>query len=213
MDQYQILILDGVVVKRRTGAGAQKRVVLVALEIREDGKKEIIDFQQAAYKSQSAWEGFLNSLYQRGLTGSKLKLILTDGGSGLRAALPWVYGSIPIQRCWAHKTRNVLNGVKKIDPPALKKDLHQISHAKNELCAKRAAKQFVMKWQESYPKAVLCLRSDLPELMAFFKVDLPLRQRNFGRPMPLKDVSERSEDEPGRWAPSRTQPASIESYL
>lgn len=175
VDQYPVLILDGVVLKRRTGAGAQKRVVLVALGIREDGKKEIIDFQQAASESQSAWEGFLNSLYQRGLIGSKLKLILTDGGNGLKAALPLVYGSIPVQRCWAHKTRNVLNCVKKIDQLAVKKDLHRISHGKNELCAKRAAKQFVMKWQERYPKAVLCLRSDLPELMTFFKVDLPLR--------------------------------------
>lgn len=175
MDQYQILILDGVVLKRRTGAGAQKRVVLVALGIREDGKKEIIDFRQAASESQSAWEGFLNSLYHRGLIGSKLKLILTDGGSGLRAALPLVYGSIPIQRCWAHKTRNVLNCVQKIDQPAVKKDLHRISHGKNELCAKRAVKQFAMKWHQRYPKAVLCLRSDLPELMTFFKVDLPLR--------------------------------------
>ncbi len=174
-DQYQALILDAVVLKRRTGVGAQKRVVLVALGIREDGKKEIIDFRQAASESQSAWEGFLNSLYHRGLSGSKLKLILTDGGSGLKAALPLVYGSIPVQRCWAHKTRNVLNGVKKIDQPAVKKDLHRISHAKNALCAKRAAKQFAMKWQQRYPKAVLCLRSDLPELMTFFKVDLPLR--------------------------------------
>jgi len=174
-DQYQVLILDGVVLKRRTGAGAQKRVVLVALGIREDGKKEIIDFRQAASESQNAWEGFLNSLYHRGLIGSKLKVILSDGGSGLKAALPLVYGSIPIQRCWAHKTRNVLNGVKKIDQTAVKRDLHRISYSKNALCAQRAAKQFVMKWQQRYPKAVLCLQSDLPELMTFFKVDLPLR--------------------------------------
>lgn len=174
-DQYQVLILDGVVLKRRTGAGAQKRVVLVALGIREDGKKEIIDFRQAASESQSAWEGFLNSLYHRGLSGSKLTLILTDGGSGLKAALPLVYGSIPVQRCWAHKTRNVLNYVKKIDQPVVKKDLHRISYSKNALCAQRAAKQFVIKWQQRYPKAVLCLRSDLPELLTFFKVDLPLR--------------------------------------
>lgn len=174
-DQYQVLILDGVVLKRRTGAGAQKRVVLVALGIREDGKKEIIDFRQAASESQSAWEGFLNALYHRGLIGSKLKLILTDGGSGLRAALPLIYGLVPLQRCWAHKTRNVLNCVKKIDQPAVKKDLHRISYSRNELCAQRAAKQFAMNWQERYPKAVSCLLSDLPELMTFFKVDLPLR--------------------------------------
>lgn len=175
MDQYQVLILDGVVLKRRTGAGAQKRVVLVALGIREDGKKEIIDFRQASSESASAWEAFLNSLYHRGLTGSKLKLILTDGGSGLRAALPLVFGLVPIQCCWAHKTRNVLNQVKKIDQPAVKKDLHRISHTKNELCAQRAAKQFIVKWQERYPKAVACLLSDLPELLTFFRTDLPLR--------------------------------------
>ncbi len=170
-DQYQVLILDGVVLKRRTGVGAQKRVVLVALGIREDGKKEIIDFRQVVSESQSAWEGFLNSLYHRGLSGSKLKLILTDGGSGLRAALALVYGSIPIQRCWAHKTRNVLNRVKR----AVKKDLHRISHAKNALCAQQAAKQFSVKWQQRYPEAVLCLRSDLPQLLTFFRCDLPLR--------------------------------------
>lgn len=174
-NQYQVLILDGVVLKRRTGVGAQKRVVLVALGIREDGKKEIIDFRQAASESQSAWEGFLNSLHHRGLSGSQLKVILTDGGSGLRAALALVYGSIPLQRCWAHKTRNVLNRVKRVDQPAVKKDLHRISHAKNALCAQQAAKQFSVKWQQRYPEAVLCLRSDLPQLLTFFKCDLPLR--------------------------------------
>jgi transposase-like protein len=147
----------------------------VALGIRENGKKEIIDFRQAASESQSAWEGFLNSLYHRGLIGSKLKLIPTDGGSGLRATLPLIYGFVPIQRCWAHKTRNVLNQVKKIDQPAVKKDLHRISHAKTALCAQRAAKQFAVKWQQRYPKSVFCLLSDPPELLSFFKADLPLR--------------------------------------
>jgi len=61
-DQYEILILDGVVLKHKTGAGAQKRTVLVALGIRPDGKKEIIDFRQAFSESQYAWEGFLNHL-------------------------------------------------------------------------------------------------------------------------------------------------------
>ena len=122
-DQYQVLLLDGIVLKRKTGAGAQKRTVLVALGIRADGKKEIIDFRQTSSESQSAWEGFLNHLYQRGFEGSTLKLIITDGGSGLQAALPLVYGQIPHQRCWAHKTRNILNTVKRADQKALKTKL------------------------------------------------------------------------------------------
>lgn len=119
-DQYKVLVLDGVVMKRKTGLGAQKRTVLVALGIRADGKKEVINFRQTSSESQYAWEGFLNHLYARGLTGENLKLILTDGGKGLKAALPLVYGQVPVQRCWAHKTRNVLNCVKKADQPCQK---------------------------------------------------------------------------------------------
>lgn len=173
-DQYEVLILDGVVLKRKTGAGAQKRTVLVALGIRPDGKKEIIDFRQAFSESQYAWEGFLNHLYQRGLKGQALKLIVTDGGKGLKAALPLVYGQIPVQRCWAHKTRNVLNHVKKADQKVVKKALHKISHAPNLPKAQQAAQRFVQRWQPIYPKATACLLKDLPELLTFLTIPLNL---------------------------------------
>lgn len=173
-DHYEVLILDGIVMKRKTGAGAQKRTVLVALGIRPDGKKEIIDFRQAFSESQYAWEGFLNHLYQRGLKGSLLKLIVIDGGKGLQAALPLVYGSIPVQRCWAHKTRNVLNYVKKIDQRKVKNALHSISHAPTLVKAQQAAGRFVMHWQPHYPKAIACLLKDLPELLTFLGVRLTL---------------------------------------
>jgi len=87
VDQYEVMLLDGVVIKRKTGSGAQKRVILVALGIRPGGKKEIIDFTQAQGESQLAWEGFLHQLYERGITGQNLKLMITDGGPGLHAAL------------------------------------------------------------------------------------------------------------------------------
>lgn len=160
--------------KRKTGMGAQKRTVLVALGIRADGRREIIDFQQAQGESQAAWEAFLNHLYQGGLKGSGLKLILTDGGKGLQAALPLVYGPIPVQRCWAHKTRNVLNKVKKADQPMVKQDLHRISHAETLPQAQQAAKRFLEHWQNTDPKAVLCLQKDLPDLLTFHRVDLAL---------------------------------------
>jgi putative transposase len=76
--------------------------MLVALGIKADGKKEIIDFRQVAGESKTAWEGFLNHLYQRGLQGEALKLVVVDGGKGLLAALDLVYGQVPLQRCWAH---------------------------------------------------------------------------------------------------------------
>ena len=67
-NRYTALMLDGVVLSRKTGAGALKRPVLVALGLRPDGKKEIIDFRLAASESAAEWERFLTDLYRRGLT-------------------------------------------------------------------------------------------------------------------------------------------------
>jgi putative transposase len=173
-DHYQVLLLDGLVVKRKTGVGSQKRTVLVALGIRPDGKKEVIDFYQAPSEKKSHWEAFLHNLYRRGLQGENLKLIVTDGGKGLLAALPFAYGQIPVQRCWAHKTRNVLNYVKRTDQKAVKKDLHRISHAKNLRRAQQAAQRFMRRWEGLYPQATQCLKADLPELLTFLQTSVSL---------------------------------------
>lgn len=173
-DAYEVLLLDGIVIKRRTGIGVQKRSVLVALGIRSDGKKEVIDFRQVQGESQAAWEGFLHDLYRRGLEGQSLKLIVIDGGKGLNAALHLVYADVPIQRCWAHKTRNVLNYVKRADQNKVKNSLHRISYAANLRQAQKAAQRFMDRWQPSYPKAVACLRQDLPEMLTFLQVKVSL---------------------------------------
>jgi len=173
-DQYEVLVLDGIVMKRKTGTGAQSRTMLVALGIKPDGSKEIIDFRQVAGESGTAWEGFLNHLYQRGLKGDALKLLIVDGGKGLLAALDLVYGQVPLQRCWAHKTRNVLNHVKRADHGKVKRSLHRISHARNLREAQKAAQRFVLRWQATYPKAVQCLQNDLPELLSFLQVKMGL---------------------------------------
>ncbi len=169
-DHYEVLVLDGIVMRRKTGVGAQRRTMLVALGIKADGKKEIIDFRQAPGESQSAWEGFINDLYRRGLEGHALKLIVVDGGKGLLAALPLVYAHVPLQRCWTHKTRNVLNYVKRADQETVKRSLHRISHARNLREAQKAAQRFVARWTQMYPKAVDCLQKDLPELLAFLQI-------------------------------------------
>ncbi len=169
-DTYEVLFLDGIVLKHKTGLGTPKRTVLVALGIRPDQKKEIIDFRQVRSESQSACEGFLTSLYQRGLQGQNLKLIVVDGGKGFDAALSLVYGDIPMQRCWAHKTRNVLNYVKRADQKAVKKDLQKISRARTLRLAQQAAQRFVRRWQTRYPKATRCLTQDLTELLAFLRI-------------------------------------------
>jgi putative transposase len=167
---YRFLFLDGVVLKRKTGMGSVKRVVLVALGMAQDGRKEVIDFTIAHGESQAAWDAFLSDLYKRGLKADGIELIVTDGGKGLLAALPFVYPGIPIQRCWAHKTRNVLNCVRKVDQGAVKKDLAVISNARGIRQARTALKRFADTWEMDYPKAVASLRDSEEELLAFFSI-------------------------------------------
>ena len=165
---YRVLMLDGVVLSRKTGAGSLRRPVLVALGLRPDGKKEIIDFRLATAESAAQWEQFLTDLYRRGLTGEGLELICVDGGTGLLAALPIVQPDFPVQRCWAHKIRNILDKVRKADRDAVKTDLHEIMNAKNRVAARSAAGRFARRWSERYRGAVACLRGEQDELLSVF---------------------------------------------
>jgi putative transposase len=172
-NRYRVLLLDGVVLSRKTGGGALRRPVLVAMGITLEGRKEILDFRLAPAESQPAWEAFLHDLHARGLSGDGLALIVTDGGAGLLAALPLVYPRVAVQRCWAHKTRNVLDKVRLADRARLKRDLHRISHAAHRTEARRAARRLVERWRDRYPAAVRCLVQDLEALLEFLRFDDP----------------------------------------
>jgi putative transposase len=168
-DLYRVLVLDGVVLRRKTGAGALARPVLVALGLRPDGRKEVIDFRLAGAESAAQWELFLGDLIRRGLTGERLDMLCVDGGSGLLAALPTAFPGIPVQRCWAHKIRNVLNKVRKPDQAAIKASLHRIMNAQTLPQARSAARRFADRWEGTYPGAVACLRADLDDLLTCFR--------------------------------------------
>ena len=169
-DAYKVLMLDGVVLARKTGAGAIRKPVLVALGLRPDGKKEIIDFRLAkGGESEVEWERFVSDLQRRGLSGKRLEMICVDGGSGLLAALPTVFPTVPVQRCWAHKIRNVLDKVRVADQPAAKRALQAIMNADHEPAARHAARRLADRFEDVYPKAVACLRDDLDELLTCWR--------------------------------------------
>jgi putative transposase len=174
---YRVLMLDGVVLARKTGAGAVRRPVLVALGLRPDGRKEVIDYRLAASESAAEWERFLTDLFRRGLTGDDLEMICVDGGSGLRAALPVVYPGIPVQRCWAHKIRNVLDKVRRADRNQVRAGLHAVMNADNRPKALAAARRFADRWQAKYPTAAACLRNDLDELLTCFRYKTPKKRK------------------------------------
>ncbi|HVN25319.1 MAG TPA: IS256 family transposase [Syntrophorhabdales bacterium] len=169
--KFRALILDGIIIKRKTGAGTLTRPVLVALGIRPDGKKEVIDFYLAKAESGAAWNRFLTDLTNRGLAAPEV--ICADGGEGLISILPEVFPHIPLQRCWAHKMRNILDKVPKKKQKAVKRGLQKIYSAKNLREAQRAAARWTKSWIEKYPKAVKCLRDDLEDLLTCFQFDDP----------------------------------------
>lgn len=168
-NRYKVLMLDGVVLSRKTGAGAVKRPVLVALGVLPDGRKEVIDFRLARSESAAEWQLFLDDLYRRGLTSEGLDMVCVDGGQGLLAALPNVYPRLPVQRCWAHKIRNVLAKVRVADQAAVKRALHKVMNADTRPEALAAARRFADRFEADYPKAVACLRDDLDDLLTCFR--------------------------------------------
>jgi putative transposase len=176
-DRYQVLLLDGVTQKLHSGMGkAKTKIVLVAYGITHTGHRELIDFMVSPSESQNAWYGFLNRLYLRGLEGEGLRLIVSDGGSGLTAALPQIYPEVKHQRCWAHKLRNIADKVRKIDEQRVLAGAKRIYLAPHHRAAMQTFRRWRDRWINQYPQAVACLERDLETLLTFFDFPPDIRQ-------------------------------------
>ena len=173
-DEWAYLFLDGVSLRVRRPSGRKRVQMLVAYGVRANGTRQLLAFLRSQGESQAAWEGFLNDLYRRGLSGNNLLLIVTDGCAGLAAALQTVYPQVKHQRCWVHKMRNILEHVCKRDYEAVKADAQAIYRADDRRQAERVARRFRAHWQSTYAAMVKRLERDLPELLTFFDFPRPL---------------------------------------
>lgn len=168
VDEVVYLFFDGIYLKDRALLGSRKRPVLVAYAIYQSGRREFIHFRIAKNESEAEWSKFLQELVQKGLKGSLLELIITDGCPGLIAALEMVYPYTPRQRCWVHKLRNVTKKIKKADAEECLHGAQRIYSAPHKKAAIRAFKAWKIRWQKLYPNAVHCIEEDLESLLAFF---------------------------------------------
>jgi len=169
LDEYQYLFLDAITLKIRYNNKYRNRKILAAYGITVFGKRRLIAFTQAKGESFDAWEGLVNNLYQRGLKGDNLKLIATDGSKGLHLAIGIVYPHVPLQRCWAHKLRNVSNYLKKIYQDECINDARNIYLAQSKYHALSIFKSWKKKWLSKSSRAVHCLEKDLEELLNVFQ--------------------------------------------
>jgi len=169
-DDYVYLFLDGVVLKVRDRSGpVRRRVVLVAYGITPTGRRELLAYQLAHNgESEACWGEFLHDLFLRGLEGRSLRLIVSDGGKGLAAALPLVFPRIPVQLCWAHKLRNIADKVPKKEGSCVA-EAAAIYRAASQSEAQRAFRDWKQHWEHRRPQAVACVERDLDSLLHFFR--------------------------------------------
>lgn len=181
LDEYQFLFLDGINISVRYGSKSIKKTVLAAYGITLFGQREHIDFRVVKAESKDAWEAFLTHLYNRGLKGENLKLIVTDGGKGLIAALQFVYPEIKHQRCWFHKLQNLQKLLKKADQKEVIKALQRIYNAESRAKALNAFKAFKHNWSVLYPNLIKSVEKDLEELLNFLTIPIKEDCRQFIR--------------------------------
>lgn len=166
--QYVYVWADGIHAKVRLEDEAnQKQCFLVLMGATPDGQKELIAVQDGYRESEQSWSELLTDLKQRGLASAP-KIAVGDGALGFWAALRKVFPETNEQRCWVHKTANVLNNMPKSVQPKAKGDLHEIWQAETRKDAERAFDDFLEKYGAKYPKACDCLRKDRRELLAFY---------------------------------------------
>jgi transposase-like protein len=168
--QYVYLWVDGVYFHVRMEEA--KHCVLIVIGATEEGKKELLAISDGYRESEQSWREILLDLKQRGLTVDP-KLAVGDGSLGFWKALPQVYGSTRSQRCWVHKTANVLNALPKSQQPKAKSALQDIWLAATKQDAERAFDLFLESYGDKYPKAADCLKKDRDVLLSFY--DFPAR--------------------------------------
>lgn len=168
-DEYQYLLFDGIYLNCKSPVYKVRRCILVCYGIKKNGKKELIDFLMTKKgESQEAWENFLNRLYHRGLEGMTLEMITIDGNKGLYNAVKFIYPNVGIQRCWAHKMRNIANKCPRKLQEEVIKDARVIYSQEDRNKAIAAYKRWHDKWKKTLPKAVKCLEDDIEELLTFY---------------------------------------------
>jgi transposase-like protein len=162
--RYAYLFVDGVHVSVRLGEDP-KLCLLVVIGVREGGTKELLAVEDGYRESTDSWSAVLRDLKRRGLDCPKL--VVGDGALGTWAALRDVFPEAREQRCWVHKTANVLDCLPKRLQPRAKTMLHAIVEAPKAL-AKLALERFREEFGAKYPKALAKLDDDWKPLTAFY---------------------------------------------
>ena len=162
--RYVYMWADGIYCNVRM---EEKQCLLVIVGATKDGRKELIAIEGGFRESELSWTEVLIDLKHRGLTEAP-ELAVGDGALGFWKALAKVYDTTRWQRCWVHKTANVLNKLPKSMQAKAKKKLHQIWMAPERNEAEKHFDDFIEIYGTKYPKATECLQKDREVLLTFY---------------------------------------------
>ena len=163
-DQWVYLWVDGIYSGLR--AETQRLCALVVIGMNAHGEKHLLALEDGIRESTQSWREVLLNLKARGLVSPALAI--GDGALGFWAALEEVFPGTRHQRCWCHKTQNVLNALPKSVQPKAKQGLQDIWRAETKVRAEQAFDVFHATYELKYPKATACLDKDREELLMFY---------------------------------------------
>jgi len=163
-EEYVYIWVDGIHFKVRTGEN--KLCTLVVMGATRDGHKQLIAVEGGYRESQESWGCLLRDLRARGLKPPRL--FIGDGALGFWAAAAEVYPESRNQRCWVHKTANVLDKLPKSLQEKAKSMIHDMYLAETKAEALEAHARFTAVFADKYPRAVNCLNDSFDELFAFY---------------------------------------------
>src|ERR1019366_4064865 len=145
----------------------EAQCILVIIGATPEGKKELVGLTDGIRESAQSWKELLLDLKHRGLAFAP-KLVIADGALGFWKAVAEVWGKAREQRCWVHKTANVLNKLPKSVQPKAKTALQNVWMAETRKDAEAAFDHFIELYEVKYDKAVACLKKDREALLAFY---------------------------------------------
>lgn len=163
--EYVYFWVDGIHFGARLEDASQCMLVIIGAT--KHGTKELIALVDGYRESEQSWLEALNDLKRRGLKAAP-KIAVGDGALGFWKALPQVFGETRWQRCWMHKTGNVLDKLPKAIQGRAKQNLHQIWMAETKAEAEKAFDHFIESYESKYPKATECLAKDRDVLLTFY---------------------------------------------
>ncbi len=161
------LYLDGIALRVRIANKVVSAPVLVGLGVKADGQKVVLDLELLQSESTECWGGFVEGLIERGL--KRPCLVILDGNKGLRAAVEKSWPGIKVQRCTVHKLRNLERHTPRHALEEVKTDYHRIIQAESLEQARKAYREFVLKWKKLAPKVVVSLEEAGEELLTFYR--------------------------------------------